>query len=162
MSRVKDHLPRAHYSPCRRGSEPPPVSVETSFLGRMIFCAEAVPEELGDRAVRLVAEHRDQYETEYAAIRSIAAKLGIATPESLRKWVRQASADHRDGRIYEKRGDRPAIAGHRREGQGSACLAGRQLRIRAGDPAEGIARSARSHGGRQQPSKLLTRAQSMD
>jgi hypothetical protein len=32
--------------------------------------------------VRLVAGHRDQYEAEYAAIRSIAAKLGIATPES--------------------------------------------------------------------------------
>ena len=32
-----------------------------------------------------------------------------------------------------------AISGHRREGQGSACLTGRQLRIRAGDPAEGIA-----------------------
>jgi transposase len=51
------------------------------------------PRELRDRAVRLVAEHRDQYETEYAAIRSIAAKLGIATPESLRKWIRQAEVD---------------------------------------------------------------------
>ena len=51
------------------------------------------PRELRERAVRLVAEQRDQYETEYAAIRSIAAKLGIATPESLRKWVRQAEID---------------------------------------------------------------------
>ena len=40
-----------------------------------------------------MAEHRDEYETEYAAIRSIAAKLGIATPESLRKWIRQAEVD---------------------------------------------------------------------
>lgn len=51
------------------------------------------PGELRERAVRLVAEHRDQYETEYAAIRSIAAKLGIATPETLRQWIRQAEVD---------------------------------------------------------------------
>lgn len=53
------------------------------------------PRELRERAVRLVAEHRGDYETEYAAIRSIAAKLGIATPESLRKWIRQAEVDAR-------------------------------------------------------------------
>ena len=41
----------------------------------------------------MVIEHRAEYETEYAAIRSIAAKLGIATAESLRKWVRQAEVD---------------------------------------------------------------------
>jgi transposase len=61
--------------------------------GRMIFMPKQYPRELRERAVRLVAEQRDQYETEYAAIRSIAAKLGIATPESLRKWVRQAEID---------------------------------------------------------------------
>ena len=43
------------------------------------------PREFREQAVRLVAEHRGEYETEYAAIRSIAAKLGIATPESRRK-----------------------------------------------------------------------------
>jgi transposase len=51
------------------------------------------PRELRERAVRMVIEHRAEYETEYAAIRSIAAKLGIATAESLRKWVRQAEVD---------------------------------------------------------------------
>lgn len=51
------------------------------------------PRELRERAVRLVAEHRGEYETEYAAIRSIAAKLGIGSAESLRKWVRQAEVD---------------------------------------------------------------------
>jgi transposase len=51
------------------------------------------PRELRERAVRLVAEHRGEHETEYAAIRSIAAKLGIATPETLRQWIRKAQVD---------------------------------------------------------------------
>jgi transposase len=51
------------------------------------------PRELRERAVRLVTEHRGEYETEYAAIRSIATKLGISTAETLRKWVRQAEVD---------------------------------------------------------------------
>ena len=51
------------------------------------------PRELRERAVRLVAEHRGEYETEYAAIRSVAAKLGVSTAETLRKWVRQAEVD---------------------------------------------------------------------
>ena len=51
------------------------------------------PKELRERAVRLVAEHRSDYDSEYAAIRSIAAKLGIANAETLRQWVRQAEVD---------------------------------------------------------------------
>jgi len=51
------------------------------------------PKELRERAVRLVAEHRSDYDSEYAAIRSIAAKLGIASAETLRQWVRQAEVD---------------------------------------------------------------------
>lgn len=51
------------------------------------------PRELRERAVRLVLEHRSEYETEYAAIRAVAAKLGIALAKSLRKWVRQAEVD---------------------------------------------------------------------
>jgi len=34
--------------------------------------------------VRLVGELRGDYESEYAAIRSVAAKLGIANAETLR------------------------------------------------------------------------------
>jgi hypothetical protein len=33
--------------------------------------------------MRLGAGHRGEYETEYAAIRSVAAKLGISTAETL-------------------------------------------------------------------------------
>jgi transposase len=50
------------------------------------------PSEIRQRAVRLVLEHREQYETEYAAIRAIGAKCGVGT-ETLRKWVRQAEID---------------------------------------------------------------------
>jgi transposase len=49
--------------------------------------------ELRERAVRLVLESRADYSSEYEAIRSIAAKLGITSPESLRKWVRRAEVD---------------------------------------------------------------------
>jgi transposase len=50
------------------------------------------PREVRDRAVRLVIEHRGDYESEYAAIRSIGAKCQIG-PETLRKWLRQAEID---------------------------------------------------------------------
>jgi transposase len=50
------------------------------------------PQELRDRAVRLVLETRDQYPSLNQAIHSIGAKLGIG-PESLRYWVRQAEVD---------------------------------------------------------------------
>ena len=51
------------------------------------------PRDLRDRAVRLVLETRDQYPSQDAAIKSIAAKLGIGTAQTLRNWVRQAEVD---------------------------------------------------------------------
>jgi transposase len=42
--------------------------------------------------VRLVMEHRGEYQTQWAAITSIAQKCGM-TAETLRKWVRQVEVD---------------------------------------------------------------------
>jgi transposase len=59
------------------------------------------PQELRERAVRLVAESREEYESEWAAIESVATKLGIGSSETLRKWVRRAEVDA---------GQRPGVA----------------------------------------------------
>jgi transposase len=48
--------------------------------------------EVIERAVRMVFEAKDQYESQWAAIESIAAKIGC-TSETLRRWVRQAERD---------------------------------------------------------------------
>jgi transposase-like protein len=40
----------------------------------------------------MIAEHRDEYPSEWAAMTSVAAKLGM-TPETLRVWVRRAQVD---------------------------------------------------------------------
>jgi hypothetical protein len=64
--------------------------------------AEAVSEGLCEHAVCLVIKHRGEYESEYAAIRSVVAKLGIVTAESaaqvgpssrapFRQWLKMSS-----------------------------------------------------------------------
>jgi transposase len=56
------------------------------------------PPEVRERAVRMVFEQQGSYPTQWAAIRSIAEKIGC-TSETLRQWVRQAEVDegHRPG-----------------------------------------------------------------
>jgi transposase len=46
-----------------------------------------------ERAIRMVLEHQDDHGSQWAAISSIAGKIGCS-PETLRKWVRQGEHDH--------------------------------------------------------------------
>ena len=63
------------------------------------------PQEVRERAVRMVFEHRDEYPSQWAAIASIAAKFGM-TSETLRRWVRTAETDE---------GLRPGLTSDERE-----------------------------------------------
>jgi transposase len=61
--------------------------------------------EVRERAVKMVIEHRDEYPSEWAAMTSVATKLGM-TAETLRSWVRRAQIDD---------GQRPGLATDERE-----------------------------------------------
>ena len=63
------------------------------------------PQELRERAVRMVFEHQDEHPSQWAAICSIAAKFGISH-ETLRHWVRRAEVDE---------GSRPGLTSDERE-----------------------------------------------
>ena len=56
--------------------------------------------EFRDRAVRMVAEHRGDYPSEWAAMTQVAELLGVGSAETVRKWCRQAEVD---------RGSRPGV-----------------------------------------------------
>ena len=51
--------------------------------------------EVRERAVRLVREHESEHGSQWAAIQSIAAKIGCSG-ETLRNWVRQAERGRGD------------------------------------------------------------------
>ena len=65
--------------------------------------------EVKERAVRMVLDQQHQHESQWAAIVSVASKIGC-TSETLRKWVRQTERGHRqtrgadDGRAHATQG----------------------------------------------------------
>ena len=61
--------------------------------------------EVRERTVRMVLEHQSAHDSQWAAVGSIAEKIGC-TSETLRKWVRQAERDQ---------GRRPGLTSAERE-----------------------------------------------
>lgn len=60
--------------------------------------------EVRERAVRMVLEHRNEYPSQWAAIESIAPKIGCV-PQTLHDWVKKHETDTglRDGITSEER-----------------------------------------------------------
>lgn len=54
--------------------------------------ASRYSKEMKAKAVRLVQNHVGDYDSEWAAMSAVSARLGMSA-ETLRKWVRQAEVD---------------------------------------------------------------------
>jgi transposase-like protein len=74
------------------------------------------PAELRERSVRMVREQAREHASEWAAMCSVASKVGC-TAETLRQWVRQAEHDRgeRGGLTSEERARLKALERENRE-----------------------------------------------
>jgi len=72
--------------------------------------------EVRDRAVRMVREHLGDYPSRWAAIQSIAAKIGCTT-QTLDNWMKQAERDdgERSGLTSDERARMKALERENRE-----------------------------------------------
>ena len=100
------------------------------------------PKEVRERAVRLVFEHEREYASQWAAISSVATKLGM-TPETLRKWVRRAETDE---------GLRPGLTTTERERLKALERENREL----GVPTRSSRRPQLLRGGARPPRQEMT------
>src|SRR5437867_11813323 len=108
--------------------------------------------EVRERAVRMVFEHAPEHASQWAAITSIAEKIGCAA-ETLRSWVRQAERDGgqrpgltTDGRARFKQLERENVELRRRRGaRGSGRRVSRTGRVAA--DAVGSGGGRRMSGG---------------
>src|SRR5688500_20221278 len=91
--------------------------------------------EVRQRTVRMVLEHGGDHASQWAAIGSIAAKIGCTT-ETLRKWVRQAERDQ---------GLRPGPTTAEQERVGSMLSAAPEGQVRELRQANEILRKASAY-----------------
>jgi transposase len=90
------------------------------------------PPELRERAVRIVAEIREQHETEWAAMRAVSESLGVGTTETVRKF-RQAEIDAgaRPGVSTEESAGLKRLKGENAELKRANVISGRFCRLAA-------------------------------
>ena len=70
--------------------------MHTFFRGKVVrIMPKKYDEEFKARAVRLVADHVEEYDTRTACITAVAKRLGVSY-ESLRRWINQSEVDAGD------------------------------------------------------------------
>lgn len=67
--------------------------MDTFLVGKVGIMSPKYSQEFKAKAIRLVRDHVKDYESEWAAIKTVAGRLGM-TPETLRKWLRRDEIDN--------------------------------------------------------------------